>query len=185
MSSATEIMDLVEEYCGLVHGEKPFVPGQSASRYRVASSTSSDVKSLVDSALEFWLTTGRFNESSRQSLAQRVGVRYAMTVNSGSSANLVAFSALTSPLLRRTPIEPGDEVITAAAGFPTTVNPSLIWGMTPVFVDVDIPTYNIDARPGRGGDDAEDPGHHGRAYAGQSRSMPSGSPRSPRDTICG
>jgi CDP-6-deoxy-D-xylo-4-hexulose-3-dehydrase len=138
-----EIMSLVEEYCGLVHGEKPFVPGQSGVPVSGRVFDSSDVKSLVDSALEFWLTTGRFNDKFQADLARRVGVRYALTVNSGSSANLVAFSALTSPLLRERQIQPGAEVITAAAGFPTTVNPSLMWGMTPVFVDVDIPTYNI------------------------------------------
>lgn len=136
-------MRLVDEYCGLVHGPKPFVPGESGVAVSGRVFDGSDVKSLIDSALEFWLTAGRFNDEFQTSLANRVGARYALTVNSGSSANLVAFSALTSPLLRDRQIRPGAEVITAATGFPTTVNPSMMWGMTPVFVDVDIPTYNI------------------------------------------
>jgi CDP-6-deoxy-D-xylo-4-hexulose-3-dehydrase len=104
---------------------------------------STDVKSLVDSALDFWLTTGRFNEEFQAKLARRVRARYALTVNSGSSANLVALAGLTSPLMGKRRLEPGSEVITAAAGFPTTVNPSILWGMTPVFIDVEIPTYNV------------------------------------------
>jgi CDP-6-deoxy-D-xylo-4-hexulose-3-dehydrase len=138
-----EIMALVGEYCDLVHGPKPFVPGQSSAPVSGRVFDASDVRSLVDSALEFWLTTGRFNDQFQQRLANRIGVRYAQTVNSGSSANLVALSALTSPLLRDRQVQPGDEVITAAAGFPTTVNPTLQQGLVPVFVDVDIPTYNI------------------------------------------
>jgi CDP-6-deoxy-D-xylo-4-hexulose-3-dehydrase len=138
-----EIMALVGEYCDLVHAPKPFVPGQSSAPVSGRVFDASDVRSLVDSALEFWLTTGRFNEQFQQRLARRIGVRYAQTVNSGSSANLVALSALTSPLLRERQVQPGDEVITAAAGFPTTVNPTLQQGLVPVFVDVDIPTYNI------------------------------------------
>ena len=139
-----EIMALVGEYCDLVHGPKPFVPGQSAAPVNGRVFDGSDVKTLVDSALEFWLTTGRYNAQFQDRLAKRIGVRYAQTVNSGSSANLVAFSALTSPLLRERALKPGDEVITAAAGFPTTVNPALQWGMVPVFVDITLPTYNID-----------------------------------------
>jgi CDP-6-deoxy-D-xylo-4-hexulose-3-dehydrase len=137
------IMELVEEYSALAHAPKPFVAGQSSVPVSGRVFDASDVKSLVDSALDFWLTTGRFNEEFQQKLAKRVGARYAMTVNSGSSANLVAFSALTSPLLRDRQVPPGSEVITAATGFPTTVNPSMTQGMVPVFVDVDIPTYNI------------------------------------------
>jgi CDP-6-deoxy-D-xylo-4-hexulose-3-dehydrase len=137
------IMELVEEYSALAHAPKPFVAGQSSVPVSGRVFDASDVKSLVDSALDFWLTTGRFNEEFQTKLAKRVGARYAMTVNSGSSANLVAFSALTSPLLRDRQVPPGSEVITAATGFPTTVNPSMTQGMVPVFVDVDIPTYNI------------------------------------------
>lgn len=137
------IMQLVDEYCAVVHGRKGFVAGQSDVPVSGRVFDSTDVRSLIDSALEFWLTTGRFNEKFQTELAARIGVKYALTVNSGSSANLVAFSALTSPLLRDRAIQPDSEIITAATGFPTTVNPSMLWGMVPVFVDVDIPTYNI------------------------------------------
>jgi CDP-6-deoxy-D-xylo-4-hexulose-3-dehydrase len=136
-------MELVEEYSAIAHASKPFVAGQSPVPVSGRVFDASDVKSLVDSALDFWLTTGRFNDEFQDKLAKRVGARYALTVNSGSSANLVAFSALTSPLLRDRQVPPGSEVITAATGFPTTVNPSMTQGMVPVFVDVDIPTYNI------------------------------------------
>ncbi|WP_354078439.1 lipopolysaccharide biosynthesis protein RfbH [Bradyrhizobium sp. S3.5.5] len=137
------IMELVEEYSAIAHASKPFVAGQSSVPVSGRVFDASDVKSLVDSALDFWLTAGRFNEEFQQKLAKHVGARYAMTVNSGSSANLVAFSALTSPLLRDRQVPAGSEVITAATGFPTTVNPAMTQGMVPVFVDVDIPTYNI------------------------------------------
>src|ERR1700730_15364898 len=139
----TDIMDLVEEYFRVAHGAKPFVPGESNVPVSGRTFDAADVKSLVDSALEFWLTSGRYNDMFQANLAKRVGARYALTVNSGSSANLAAFSALTSPLLRDRKLEPGSEVITAAAGFPTTVNPMMLWGMVPVFIDIDIPTYNI------------------------------------------
>jgi CDP-6-deoxy-D-xylo-4-hexulose-3-dehydrase len=138
-----DIMQLVEEFCQAVHRRQAFKPGISSVPVSGRVFDSSDVKSLIDSGLDFWLTTGRFNEQFEKNLAARVGSRYALTVNSGSSANLVAFSALTSPLMRDRRILPGSEVITAATGFPTTVNPSMLWGMVPVFVDVDIPTYNI------------------------------------------
>ncbi|HEY3797684.1 MAG TPA: lipopolysaccharide biosynthesis protein RfbH [Caulobacteraceae bacterium] len=139
----TEIMALVQEYCAVAHAPQPFVAGQSAVPVSGRAFDASDVMSLVDSSLEFWLTTGRFNEAFQTRLAKRIGVRSVLTVNSGSSANLLALAALTSPLMRDRRLEPGSEVITAATGFPTTVNPALMWGMTPVFVDVDIPTYNI------------------------------------------
>ena len=99
---------------------------------------------MVEASLEAWLTTGRFNTQFEQKLAEFIGVMHAITVNSGSSANLVAFNALTSPKLGKKAIQPGDEVITVAAGFPTTVNPTIQFGAIPVFVDVEIPTYNID-----------------------------------------
>jgi CDP-6-deoxy-D-xylo-4-hexulose-3-dehydrase len=104
----------------------------------------SDMQMLADSMLDFWLTTGRFNEAFEKRFAERVGAKHVITVNSGSSANLVAFSTLTSPRLRDRQLKPGDEVITAATGFPTTVNPTLHWGLVPVFVDVKLKTYNID-----------------------------------------
>lgn len=138
-----QIMDLVVEYFAAEHGQKEFVPGASSVPVSGRSFDASDVMSLVDAGLEFWLTAGRFNESFQTELAKRIGARYSLTVNSGSSANLVAFYALTSPLNRDRQLLPGSEVITAATGFPTTVNPSMMCGMTPVFIDIDIPTYNI------------------------------------------
>jgi CDP-6-deoxy-D-xylo-4-hexulose-3-dehydrase len=137
-------MALVGEYYDLVHTPPPFQAGTSPAPVNGRVFDASDMRSLVDSALEFWLTTGRFNAQFQQRLANRIGVRYALTTNSGSSANLLALSALTSPLLGERRLQPGDEVITAAAGFPTTVNPALMAGMTPVFVDIEIPSYNID-----------------------------------------
>ena len=141
-----EIMALVDEYARIAHAPAPFVPGASPVPVSGRVYDAGDIKSLVDSALEFWLTTGRFNDAFEERLAGILGARYVLTVNSGSSANLVAFSALTSHLLKDAALQPGDEVITAAAGFPTTVNPILLHGMIPVFVDIDVPTYNIDVR---------------------------------------
>jgi CDP-6-deoxy-D-xylo-4-hexulose-3-dehydrase len=134
---------MVDEYCAVAHAARPFVPGQDAVPVAGRVFDSTDVKTLIDSALEFWLTIGRYNQQFETELAQRVGTRYALTANSGSSANLIALSALASPLLRERRLEPGSEVITAATGFPTTVNPTFLCGMTPVFVDVDIPSYNV------------------------------------------
>jgi CDP-6-deoxy-D-xylo-4-hexulose-3-dehydrase len=139
-----EIMALVDEYVALAHGPKPFDPAASSVPVNGRVFDATDVKSLVDSALDFWLTTGRFNKAFETRLAERIGVRYAQTVNSGSSANLVAFAGLTSHLLGEQALKPGDEVITAAAGFPTTINPALQLGAVPVFVDIEIPSYNID-----------------------------------------
>jgi CDP-4-dehydro-6-deoxyglucose reductase, E1 len=139
-----EIMQLVGQYYDLVHAPAPFDPARSAAPVNGRVFDASDIRGLVDSALEFWLTTGRFNAEFQQRLAARIGVRYALTTNSGSSANLLAFSALTSPLLGARALQPGAEVITAAAGFPTTINPALMAGMVPVFVDIEIPSYNID-----------------------------------------
>jgi CDP-4-dehydro-6-deoxyglucose reductase, E1 len=138
-----QILDLVGRYHDLAHRAPAFAPGASVPvSGRVYGAR--EMQTLVDSALDFWLTTGRFNDAFEQKLAAGVGAKYALTVNSGSSANLVAFSALTSPRLKERQIKPGDEVITCATGFPTTVNPAIMWGAVPVFVDVDIPTYNID-----------------------------------------
>ena len=103
------------------------------------------VCNAVDAALDFWLTTGRFNASFERKLAEFLDVRWAVTTNSGSSANLLALAALTSPKLEEQALKPGDEIITVAAGFPTTVNPAVQYGLVPVFVDVEIPTYNIQA----------------------------------------
>src|SRR6267154_2165258 len=131
-----QIHDLVERHFALKHASKPFLPGDTPVPVSGRCFDASDVKALVDSALDFWLTAGPYNEQFQTNLAKRIGVRYALTVNSGSSANLVAFSALTSPLLRERQVPAGSEVITAAAGFPTTVNPAMMCGMTPVFGDV-------------------------------------------------
>jgi CDP-6-deoxy-D-xylo-4-hexulose-3-dehydrase len=138
-----DIMRLVGEYYDLVHAPAPFDAGTSAAPVNGRVFYASDMRGLVDSALDFWLTTGRFNAQFQERLAARIGVRYALTTNSGSSANLLALSALTSPLLRDRRVGPGAEVITAAAGFPTTINPALMASMVPVFVDIDIPSYNI------------------------------------------
>lgn len=99
---------------------------------------------LVDSALEFWLTSGRYTQEFEREFAKYLGVRFCSLVNSGSSANLNAFMALTSPLLGERQVKPGDEMITVAAGFPTTVTPAIQYGVVPVFVDVTIPQYNLD-----------------------------------------
>lgn len=137
------ILDLVGEYARRHHAPKPFIPGESAVPVSGKVYGATDMQSLVDSALDFWLTTGRFNTAFEERLAARLGVRHALTTNSGSSANLLALSSLTSHYLRGDALKPGDEVITVATGFPTTVNPALQYGLVPVFVDVDIPTYNI------------------------------------------
>jgi CDP-6-deoxy-D-xylo-4-hexulose-3-dehydrase len=139
-----KILDLVEEYHALGHAPKPFVAGQSPCPVSGRVYAADDMRSLVDSSLDFWLTTGRFNDAFEAGLAARLGAEFAMTVNSGSSANLCAFSALTSPKLKDRALKPGDEVITAATGFPTTVNPMLGAGIVPVFVDMLPDTYNFD-----------------------------------------
>ena len=107
--------------------------------------------SLVDSALDFWLTTGRFAQQFEGEFARWMGIRECRLVNSGSSANLAAIAALTSPRLGEHRLTPGDEVITVAAGFPTTINPILQNGLVPVFVDVTLPTYNVDVSQTRSG----------------------------------
>jgi CDP-6-deoxy-D-xylo-4-hexulose-3-dehydrase len=137
------ILDLVGQYARSFHAAKPFVPGESAVPVSGKVYGESDMRSLVDSALDFWLTTGRFNTEFEAKLAKRIGTKFALTTNSGSSANLLALSTLTSHNLRHRALKAGDEVITCATGFPTTVNPALQYGLVPVFVDVDIPTYNI------------------------------------------
>jgi CDP-6-deoxy-D-xylo-4-hexulose-3-dehydrase len=137
------ILEMVEEYARLAHGDRPFVAGQSPIHVSGKVYGAEELRALVDSSLDFWLTTGRYNDIFEKRLANVFGLRFALTTNSGSSANLLAFSSLTSPLLGKEAIAPGDEVITVAAGFPTTVNPTLINGLVPVFVDIDIPTYNV------------------------------------------
>lgn len=139
-----QIAALVDMYAELAFASKPFVPGAAIVPPSGKVIGAAELKNMVEASLDGWLTTGRFNDAFEQRLAKYLGVKHVITVNSGSSANLVAFSALTSPKLGDRAIKPGDEVIGVAAGFPTTVNPILQFGAIPVFVDVDIPTYNID-----------------------------------------
>jgi CDP-6-deoxy-D-xylo-4-hexulose-3-dehydrase len=140
-----QILRLSEEFFQLQFPGNPFTPGESAipASGKVISST--DLRSLIDASLDCWLTTGRFASAFERNLARFFGVREASLVNSGSSANLIAFSCLTSPKLGERAIKPGDEVITVAAGFPTTVNPIIQNQCVPVFLDVTIPTYQADA----------------------------------------
>lgn len=136
------IVALSARYARAHHAPQPFVRGKSAVPVSGKVVGEGDMRLLVESALDFWLTTGRFNEAFEARLSERLGVRHALTTNSGSSANLLALSSLTSHYLRGEALKPGDEVITVATGFPTTVNPALQYGLKPVFIDVDIPTYN-------------------------------------------
>ncbi|MFO1525303.1 MAG: lipopolysaccharide biosynthesis protein RfbH [Turneriella sp.] len=124
--------------------EELFAPGISKIPYAGRIFNESEIINLIDSSLDFWLTTGRYSELFETEFAQFLGVHKALLVNSGSSANLIAFSALTSPSLRERAIKKGDEVISVAAGFPTTINPILQYGAVPVFVDIDIETHNVD-----------------------------------------
>lgn len=141
----SQISELVQQYADIAYAPKPFVPGQSAVPVSGKVIGAGELKMMVDASLDGWLTTGRFNAMFEQRLSEFLGVKYLITVNSGSSANLVAFSTLTSPKLGSRAIKQGDEVIGVAAGFPTTVNPILQFGAVPVFVDVDLTTHNIDA----------------------------------------
>ncbi len=139
-----EILRLVAEYCDTYHNtDREFTEGQRIP-YASRVYDSEEMVNLVDSALEFWLTSGRYTEQFERSLGQFLGVPYCALVNSGSSANLLAFMALTSPLLGERRVLPGDEVITVACGFPTTVAPILQYGAVPVFIDVTLPQYNAD-----------------------------------------
>lgn len=139
-----QILDLTKEYCEKYHNQKKdFVEGDRIP-YASRVYDSEEMVNLVDSALEFWLTAGRYTDEFEKNFAKYLNVRFCSLVNSGSSANLCAFMALTSPLLKERRINRGDEVITVAAGFPTTVAPIIQYGAIPVFVDVTIPQYNID-----------------------------------------
>jgi CDP-6-deoxy-D-xylo-4-hexulose-3-dehydrase len=138
-----EIHGLVEEFYHAKFGKSEFVGGKSPIRYAGRVFDQREIQSLVDSSLDFWLTEGRYAEEFQTLFADFVGTEYAILTNSGSSANLLAFSALTSELLGDRRLLPGDEVISVAAGFPTTVNPIIQNNLIPVFCDVDIGTYNI------------------------------------------
>jgi CDP-4-dehydro-6-deoxyglucose reductase, E1 len=140
-----EILERVRELVSVRQAaEPPFVPGETPVRYAGRVYGAEEVVNLVESSLEFWLTAGRWAKRLEKELAAWYGLRRASLVNSGSSANLVAFSALTSHVWGERRIRPGDEVITVAAGFPTTLAPILQNGVVPVFVDVTLPTYNVD-----------------------------------------
>ena len=138
-----QMMELAGEYADLAYSPQPFVAGTTPVPVSGKVVGAPELRNLIDSSLDLWLTTGRFNDQFEKRLADYIGVRYALTVNSGSSANLTATTALCSPMLGDKALKPGDEVITCATGFPTTVNPSIQNGLVPVFVDVDLPTYNI------------------------------------------
>lgn len=144
-----QILEYVGEYCETYHNrKKDFEPGDRIT-YASRVYDKEEMTNLVDSSLEFWLTSGRYTEQFEREFAEYLGVKYCSLVNSGSSANLNAFMALTSPLLMNVDgkdrrVYPGDEIITVAAGFPTTVAPIIQYGAVPVFVDVTIPEYNID-----------------------------------------
>lgn len=139
-----KILSLVAEYAEEDLAPKSFIAGESHVPVSGKVLGAKEVQYMVDASLDAWLTTGRFNDAFEKRLKKFLGVKHVLTVNSGSSANLVAFSALTSPKLGKRALKPGDEVIAVAAGFPTTVNPVIQHGCVPVFIDVHIPTYNID-----------------------------------------
>jgi len=140
-----EILDKIKEYYQLAHNvDKPFVPGHTRIPYAGRVYDEREMVNLVDAALDFWLTAGRYADRFEKEMAAFLGVRYCSLVNSGSSANLLAFMVLTSDKLKERKIERGDEVITVAAAFPTTVAPIIQYGAVPVFVDVEMGTYNID-----------------------------------------
>ncbi len=140
----SQILSLVADYCREFHNKKEAFKEGDRIPYASRVYNEDEMVNLVDSALEFWLTSGRYTDEFEAELARYLGVRYCSLVNSGSSANLLAFMALTSPLLGDRQIRRGDEIITVAAGFPTTVTPAIQYGAVPVFVDVAIPQYNID-----------------------------------------
>ena len=142
-----EIISKVAEYYKLVHQPQQmqeFIPGKTKVNYAGRVFDEKELINLVDSSLEFWLTYGRYSKEFETKLAEYLGVRFALLVNSGSSANLLAFASLTSPLLKERQILRGDEVITVACGFPTTIAPIVQYGAVPVFVDVELSTANID-----------------------------------------
>lgn len=140
-----EIAVLVSKYTTEAYKPSTFIPGETAIPPAGKVIGNKEIQNMVDASLDGWLTTGRFNAAFEKKLAKFLGVQHCISVNSGSSANLVAFSALTSPKLGERAIKKGDEVIGVAAGFPTTVNPIVQFGAIPVFVDVDIETHNINA----------------------------------------
>ena len=144
MTTREEILQLVRKYYEENFAIKKEYKEGDRIAYGGRKFDDEEMVNLVDSALDFWLTTGRFAQQFEKEFAEFIGVKHCLLTNSGSSANLLAFSALTSPLLKERAIRRGDEVITVAAGFPTTIAPVIQYGAIPVFVDVTIPQYNID-----------------------------------------
>jgi len=140
-----EISELVQEFADLKYTDKMFKPGRSVVPPSGKVIGATELQYMVDASLDGWLTTGRFNRKFEKELSEFIGIKHLITVNSGSSANLVAFATLTSPKLGDRAIKKGDEVIGVAAGFPTTVNPIVQFGAIPVFVDVDLKTHNVNA----------------------------------------
>ena len=139
-----KILDLVNSYSKISFSEKKFIPGVSEVPVSGKVIGSLELQNITEAALDGQLTAGRFNQQFENKLSNFLGIKFLLTVNSGSSANLIAFSTLTSPKLKERAIQKGDEIISVAAGFPTTVNPIVQFGAVPVFIDVKIPTYNID-----------------------------------------
>jgi CDP-6-deoxy-D-xylo-4-hexulose-3-dehydrase len=143
MDIKKEILDLVEKFAEDKFSQKDFIPGVTPVPVSGKVLDAEELKYMVEASLDGWLTTGRFNKEFEEKIASFIGAKLAITINSGSSANLVAFMTLTSPKLKERAILQGDEVISVAAGFPTTINPIIQFGAIPVFIDIDIPTYNI------------------------------------------
>ena len=138
-----KILQQVKAYCDTFHKQREYKKGDRIA-YASRIYDSAEMCSLADAALDFWLTAGRYTQMFEEKFARYLGIKYCSLVNSGSSANLLAFMALTSPLLGERQVKPGDEMITVAAGFPTTVAPAVQYGVVPVFIDVTIPQYNLD-----------------------------------------
>ncbi len=139
-----QIAKLVGEYHEAAFAERPFIPGETAVPVSGRTFDEGELGNLVDASLDFWLTTGRYAADFERTLARYVGMRHALLCNSGSSANLLALTALMSPRLKERRLTAGDEIITIAAGFPTTVNPIIQNGLIPVFLDIKIETHNIE-----------------------------------------
>lgn len=138
-----QILEQVKEYYDEKFKTSPFIEGETYINYGGRYFDEHELMNLVDASLDFWLTSGKWVKQFEKDFAKYLGVRYCSLCNSGSSANLLAFMALTSPLLGDRQVQRGDEVITVAAGFPTTISPIIQYGAVPVFVDVELPSYNI------------------------------------------
>jgi CDP-6-deoxy-D-xylo-4-hexulose-3-dehydrase len=143
MDIKKKIFNLIDQFAVDKFSQKDFIPGVTPVPVSGKVLDAEELKYMVEASLDGWLTTGRFNKEFEEKIATFIGAKLAITVNSGSSANLVAFMTLTSPKLKERAIVLGDEVISVAAGFPTTINPIIQFGAIPVFIDIDIPTYNI------------------------------------------